>query len=66
MTKRTYSRIGLAMVAVGVCAAATLAWWGDGAWENGAMPTHGVVTVIVLSASGLLCFLAATWFGRNT
>ena len=66
MTKRQYLRFGLMALTVGTALAAIAAWWFDGAWESGAMPTHGASLVLVLAGCGLICFLAAAWVERDS
>ncbi len=65
MKKRSVLRIGLSVASIGISMVTSAIWWLDGAWVNGAMPTHGVVTVLTLTGCSLLSLLAATWFDRR-
>jgi len=57
-------RIVAIFVAVMACAAAVALWLGDGAWENGAMPTKGVVRTLLFAGGGCLALLAGAVVGR--
>ncbi len=65
MTRRGYLRIGFGGLAVGIALAATAVWWFDGAWENAAMPNHGLAITLVIAACGTMCLLAAFWVERE-
>lgn len=65
MTTGGRLRLAAGIAAIAVSLAATGLWWADGAWENAAMPTHGVERVLLLAGGSLLCFLAAAWLGRE-
>lgn len=58
-------RLGGMIAATALGLSAIGLWWSDGAWDNGAMPTHGMAWVTALGAGGLLCLLAATWLDRQ-
>ena len=64
MTRRKRLRMGLMGIAAGLCVATAAIWWADGAWENGAIPTHGLIRVAILAGFGLLCIFAAAWLDR--
>jgi len=57
-------RIVAILVAVAACATAVALWLGDGAWENGAMPTKGVVRTLLFAGGGCLALLAGAAVGR--
>lgn len=58
-------RIGVFVLAVVAGLAAAGLWWADGAWQNGAMPTDGLVKVLALAGGGLACVFAAAWLDRE-
>lgn len=59
-------RIGVAVAAVAVFLTAIALWWTGGTWENGAMPTNGMITVVAFAGGGLFCLLAAASIERTT
>ena len=65
MTRRGYLRIGFGGVAVAIALAAASAWWFGGAWEAGAMPTHGMLTTMACAVAGIVFFVLATAFRRD-
>jgi len=63
--KKIVLRGGVVAAAVAACAASLVFWWSDGAWNNGSMPTDGMIKVVALAGSGSLSVLAAAWIGRR-
>lgn len=55
-----YVRLVAIIVAVSMCAIATVLWLNDGAWQNGAMPTKGVVRTFLFAAGGCAALLFAS------
>ncbi|WP_135081114.1 hypothetical protein [Terasakiella sp. SH-1] len=44
--------------------AALTLWYQDGAWQNGDMPTKGMIKTTALSALAVLCFYLAKKFRK--
>ena len=57
---RRYARITAIIVAVSMCAIAMALWLNDGAWQDGAMPTKGVVRTILFAGAGCAALLVAS------
>ncbi|MCG8512003.1 MAG: SxtJ family membrane protein, partial [Rhodospirillales bacterium] len=65
MTTTRYVRFVGMGLAVAVTLAAVAIWWFDGAWEHGALPTHGMTLVLALAGCSLICFLVASRMARE-
>jgi len=59
-----YGRVAAIIVAVSMCAIATALWLNDGAWQDGAMPTKGVVRTFLFAGAGCAALLVASVFEK--
>jgi len=65
MTMR-HVRIAGMIFALTMCAAATFLWIEDGAWQNGAMPTKGVIRTFLFAGGAWVALLLAWLVERRT
>lgn len=59
-------RAAASLIAIMAALASLAVWWLDGAWDNGAMPTDGMIKVLAFACGGLLCLFVAGWLERRT
>lgn len=53
------------LVAVAALAVTAVLWWQSGAWQEGAMPTRGLLRVMAFAFGALACFGLARWLRRR-